>query len=52
MAAAPELADDIAREATRWFAFYFQIRRAWANTYAFIHGGSDVMRALRGYLCR
>lgn len=43
----PSLACDLVVWAPRWFAFYFQIRRAWANTYAFIRGGSDVMRALR-----
>lgn len=41
------LACDLTREGPRWFAFYFQVRRAWANTYAFIHGGSEVMRVLR-----
>jgi len=38
---------DVAQVAPTWFAFYFQVRRAWANTYAFIHGGSTALRALR-----
>lgn len=40
------------REAVRgrmeeWFGFYFQVRRAWVHTFAFIHGGSEAIRRLR-----
>lgn len=38
---------DVNAEAPRWFAFYFQVRRAWVHTFAFIQGGSDALRALR-----
>lgn len=38
---------DVNAMAPRWYAFYFQVRRAWVHTFAFIHGGSDAMRALR-----
>ncbi len=38
---------DVGAEGPRWFAYYFQVRRAWANTFAFIHGGSEAMRSLR-----
>ena len=32
------------------FAFYFQVRRAWVHTFAFIHGGSEAMVGLRARL--
>jgi hypothetical protein len=47
MLAAPALGIDVNHMAPRWFGFYFQVRRAWVHTYAFVHGGSDAMRTLR-----
>ncbi|MBE2214699.1 MAG: sigma 54-interacting transcriptional regulator [Opitutaceae bacterium] len=41
---------DIEQAASLWFAFYFQVRRAWVHTFAFIHGGSDALVALRARL--
>ncbi len=39
--------EEVARMTPRWFAFYFQIRRAWVHTYTLIHGGSPALRRLR-----
>lgn len=47
LVASPALGCGLLVEAPRWFAFYFQVRRAWSNTYAFIHGGSAALRSLR-----
>ena len=43
----PALRLDVAAHAPTWFAMYFQIRRAWVHTYAFIRGGSTEIRSLR-----
>ena len=39
-------------EEARYFAFYFQIRRAWLNTYAYLVGGSSAIMDLRGRIWR
>jgi hypothetical protein len=46
----PPLGFDVAAIAPRWFAFYFQVRRAWVHIFAFIHGGSAAMQVLRARL--
>lgn len=48
--ALPALGGDIEQKAGLMFAFYFQVRRAWVHTFAFIHGGSDALVALRARL--
>ncbi len=45
--ARPSLGVDVAGGAPTWFAMYYQIRRAWAHTYAFIRGGSPAIQSLR-----
>jgi DNA-binding NtrC family response regulator len=46
----PALGLDGAKTAPRWFALYFQVRRAWVHIFAFIHGGSAAVQALRARL--
>lgn len=46
----PVFDQEAERLAGLWFAFYFQVRRAWVHTFAFIHGGSDALVALRARL--
>lgn len=48
--AGPALGSVTPEAAALDFAFYFQVRRAWVHTFAFIHGGSDAMVALRARL--
>jgi len=48
--AVPALGGEVEQMAALWFAFYFQVRRAWVHTFAFIHGGSDALVALRARL--
>ena len=46
----PALGTPVDQTAALWFAFYFQVRRAWVHTFAFMHGGSDALLALRARL--
>jgi len=48
--AVPALGAEADLPVPQWFAFYFQVRRAWVHTFAFIRGGSDALVALRARL--
>ncbi|MGH8021866.1 MAG: sigma 54-interacting transcriptional regulator [Opitutaceae bacterium] len=47
MLASPAPGIEAAGGAATWFALYYQIRRAWVHTYAFVRGGSPAIQSLR-----